>query len=369
MLITLLEGLRIFKRNIKVKLFGFEKFIGTDEEICKKIIDECWNGIYFSTTPKGGNYSFYSRDFGWCIDSLINLGYKKEVNKTLEYVMNVFEKNNGIYVSINSRGKPFNFPNKYSPDSVAYIFRSLRINKNKKLILRYRKFLNKEAKKFREICLTNEGMIKKEHFSGMRDYAIIKGSCYDMIMACMLDDEINKINRIFNREIIKNPFKSFNLKKILIENFWKDGFYEVTNNEFYGHNNVYPFFLQTFKNKKMLKKSLLLIQRKSLNNPIPLKYESENSKTKFIWQDMFVSGWEKKTCWTMLGMAYIDILSSIDKNKAKKHIMQYKELIEKNGFVEVYDELKPYSSFFYSSETKMLWASMYLYLKKKLYKN
>lgn len=362
------EGWRMFKRNIKVKFSGFEKVSGTDEEICKSIVDSCWTGKYFSTCPKNGHYGFYSRDFGWCTKSLINLGYKKEVDKTLEYALSIFEKHNGIFVSINTSGEPFNFPNIYSPDSVAYIFRSLRINANKKLIEKHKDFLNYEAKRFKDKCIDDSGMIKKEHFSGMRDYAIVKGSCYDMIMACMLNDEINKINRLMKKDIIKNPFKGFDLKKNLVEHFWnRNGFYDYKD-AVYGHNNVYPYFLEVITDKKMMESSLNTIQNAMLDSPIPLKYESNNKHTKFIWQEVFVKGWEKYTSWTMLGMAYIDVISKIDKKKAKEQLNKYKKLIEQYGFVEVYDGLKPYQSLFYASETRILWASMYLDLKKRLNK-
>ena len=362
------EGWRIFKRNIKIKFSGFEKFSGSDEEICRKIIDSCWNGRYFSTCPAGGHYGFYSRDFGWCVESLIRLGYKNEVDKTLDYALSIFEKDDGISVSINPSGKPFNFPNIYSPDSVAYIFRSLRISKNKVLILKYKDFLNTEAKRFCDTCIGDDGLIRKEHYSGMRDYAIINGSCYDMIMACMLDDEINKINKFMKKVLIKNPFYGLDLKKNLIYKFWNGKYFYDNDGVVYGHNNVYPYFLDVIREKKMMNSSLKAVHEVKLDDPLPLKYESDNKNTEFIWQEIFVNGWERHTSWTMLGMAYIDVLSRADKRKAISHIEQYKKLIEENGFVEVYDGLKPYQSLFYAAETRMLWAAMYLDLKKRLVK-
>ena len=116
----------------------------------------------------------------------------------------------------------------------------------------------------------------------------------------------------------------------------------------------------------MLKSSIKSIHEAQLDNPIPLKYESNNKHAKFIWHEIFVKGWEKHTSWTMLGMTYIDVLSKVDKKRAKTYIEQYKKLIEQYGFVEVYDGIKPYQSLFYASETRMLWASMYLDLKKRL---
>jgi hypothetical protein len=364
------EAWRIFKRNIHIKFNGIEKFTGTDTEICNNIIKSCYNPEkkYFQVSPgKKSNYAeFYSRDFGWCSESLINLGYEKEVINTLDYAFSIYQKNHGITVAIDPNGKPFNFPNIYSPDSVAYMFRSLRIAKNKDLIIRYAKFLNDEAKRFKKICIDESGMIMKKHFSGMRDYAIIEGSCYDMIMACMLDDEINNLNNFMKREVIKNPFNGFDLKKNLIKRFWNGKYFEDYHNVVYGHTNIYPYFLDIIKDKKMIQSSLKAIHEAGLNNPIPLKYESKNDHSKFIWNEIFVSGWEKHTSWTMLGMAYIDVLSRIDKNKAGEHFKQYKALIEKNGFIEVYDGVTPYSSPFYTTETRMIWAVMYIDLKKNL---
>jgi hypothetical protein len=236
------------------------------------------------------------------------------------------------------------------------------------LIETYQKLLNSEANKFKYLCIDYSGIIKKKQFSGMRDYAIVKGSCYDMIMACMLDDEINNINKIMKREIIKNPFKNMDLKSNLKKHFWNDKYFYDYKDAVYGHNNIYPYFLDVIRDDRMLKLSIKSIHEAQLDYPIPLKYESNNKHAKFIWHEIFVSGWEKHTSWTMLGMAYIDVLSRIDKKKAKLCIEQYKKLIEQYGFVEVYNGIKPYQSLFYASETRMLWASMYLDLKKRLNK-
>lgn len=368
MFVIISEGLRIFKRNIRIKFYGFEKVLGTDEEICKKIIDSCWNGKYFSTCPKGGNYAFYSRDFGMCCESLINLGYEDKVHKTLRYAMEIFKNNNGIYVSINPSGVPFNFPNMYSPDSTAYFFRSLRIAKAKSLILENKEFLNSEIKKFENIVIDQKkGIVKEEHFSGMRDHVIVKRSCYDMIMSCMLLNEIEIINKMMKKDILDNTLKKYSLKKNFIKYYWKGYFKNsITDDSITGHCNIFPYKFNIIENRGMLKQSIRKIKNARLDKPFPLKYES-TSKQKFVWQEFFVKGWESDTIWTFLAMPYIDILSRIDKKKAKDHLNQYKLLIEENGFVEVYDtNRRPYHSFFYSTETRMLWAAMYLDLKQKL---
>lgn len=364
------EGLRIFLRSGKISFSGFKKYSGTDEEICKNIIDRCYDKEkkFFRTSL--GNYpEFYSRDFGMCCELLSKSGYEDKVIKTLEYAMKNFDKSNKITVLITPDDKPINFPDIYSPDSVAYLFRSLRISDAEKLVIKHKEFLNKEIKKFEQTVIDG-GIVKKEHFSGMRDHAIVKSSTYDMIMACMLCDEIDKINKIMNKKILYNRLKKYDLKKNLIKHYWNGIYFKnsIDDDSFVSHNNVFPYWLDVIKDKKSLASSINEIQKRDLDKPFPLKYIAEKSDKGFVWQNIFVKNWETDKIWGFLGMPYIKILSSINKNKAKQHLKQYEGLIEKNGFVEVYDNYEPFKTFFFASDTDMIWACMYLELKNKIKK-
>ncbi|MGV8171468.1 MAG: hypothetical protein ACP5OA_02120 [Candidatus Woesearchaeota archaeon] len=365
------EGLRIFSRNIVVKIFGLEKYPGNDEDICREIIRSCYDykKKYFRTSA--GNYkAFYSRDFGWCVESLMRLGYTKEIHNTLEYALKCYSKNDEITVAISREGVAYNFPDIYSPDSTAYLFRSLRIVKSKKLINIYRKFLDKEIVRFEDNVIDKDsGMIKKEIFSGMRDYAICKASCYDMIMACMLCEEIEKINELMGKEFLRNTLKKYDLKKKLIKYYWTGTYFRdgLQTKLCSGHANVYPYLLDIITDKSMLKSSLRNIQRNNLDKPFPLKYGYDKN-TRFIPLEFFAKNWEKDTIWTMLGMAYIQILSKIDKKKAQDELIIYKKNVEySKGFIELYENTgKHYTSLFYTSDNSMLWAAIYLNLKNEL---
>ena len=379
MIDILREGINIFRRNILVKFFGLKKYSGTDKQICGKIIYSCYNKKMNLThisegcfNASSGNYRvFYSRDFGWCIESLLSLGYNKEVENTLKYVLEKYSEHNEITVAINSSGRCFNFPNSYSPDSIAYLFRCLRIFKSKTLILKYKKFLNSQISMFEERVLEFDGSLKNSNFSGMRDHTKNTRLCYDMIMCCMLCDEIDRINKLFGKNvvIINNILKKYNLKSKLIAQYWNSkGYFNDSVADTYcsGHSNVYPYFLDVISDKKMLKSSIKHIVQKGLDQPIPLKY-GYSKDTKFLWYDIFAHDWEKNTSWTMLGLAYIDIVSRVDRNLAKKYLLQYEEKINKHKcFIELYDKNKPYSSLFFVSDNSMLWASIYLNLKNKL---
>lgn len=365
------EGLRIFKRHLRVKRNGYEKFSGNDEDICRDIISKCWNGKYFQVSPNDGNYPlFYSRDFGMCCDSLIKLGYTDEVISTLNYALQSYKDNGYIALIISKEGKPFNFPDIYSPDGTAYLIRSLRLAGEMSLIIKNRNFLNQEIMHFEELVIDKDiGFIKNKNFCGMRDHAVVRRSCYDMIAACMLSDEIDRINLLSGRELLSNLLKKYKLRNTLLKNYWKEYFMNSASDpSITSHCNIFPYYLDVIDDIDMMVKSLAKIKHEKLDTPFPLKYENYNPKRKFILEEIFVSGWERNTLWGFLALPYIDLLSRIDMKEAKRCLKEYGKRIEQHGFVEVYtaDGTKPYSSSFYSAETAMLWASMYLELKKRI---
>jgi hypothetical protein len=365
------EGMKIFSRNIKVKIHGYKKYEGNDVEICTSVVNSCYDEKKQYFMSSNGNYKvFYSRDFGWCVQSLLNLGYKKQVNNTLRYAMLIYSDNRRFTVAINNKGQPFNFPDTYSPDSVAYMYRSLRIAKSNKLFLEHKKFLNEQLKVFESNVLTSEGLLQNKNFSGMRDHVKAYGLCYEMIIACMLCDEVDKINKMMGKNILDNVLKKYDLKKNLIKYYWNGNYFEDGLNDKYcsGHVNTYPYYLDIITDRKMLLRTFKSIQENGLDKPFPLKY-GYSKDTKYIWQDIFAHNWEKNTIWVMLGLTYINVLSRINKHSAKENLEQYRKLILKNkNFIEVYSGYEPYNSLFFSSDDSMLWASMYLDLKKRLNK-
>ncbi len=171
-------------------------------------------------------------------------------------------------------------------------------------------------------------------------------------------------------EILRNPLKKYALKKNFLKQYWNGSYFKnsVTDGTLTGHCNIFPYQLGVITDKKMMASSLQQIQRHKLNDPFPLKYECRAKKGTFIWQEFFVKDWEYDGVWSFLGMPYIKMLSRIDKTKARHELKKYQKLIEKHkGLIEVYDaQGTPYQSSFFSTETRMLWAAMYLDLKKRL---
>ncbi len=344
--IHILQGIRYFIASIKQKIKGPTKYKGTAEEICRQIVKNCWNGKYFQASTH--HYKeFWARDFGYCAESLVKLGYLKEVRQTLDYALAKYVET-GIKTTISREGIPFSFPNQYSPDSVALIIHALLIAKDKKLSQKYRNFLQKEIDTFSRIVLENGKVKRNTQFSGMRDYAIRDSSCYDHCMAILLAREAKKLGFRFDyteKQLVKT-----------LEDYWK-GYYcdDRNNTQPSGDANTLPYWLNTGKE---FNKTLKTVQEKGLDTPLPLSY---GSKEKMITEEILVPNWETTTTWPFLGFIWMKAVKKYSPKLEKKYKKDYARIIEKYGTLyEVYNKNKPYKSFFYHADEGMLWAAMYI---------
>lgn len=360
------EGLRMFKRRLRVGRKVFPRYKGNANKICEKIIDKCWNGEYIQTSAGHFN-GFYARDFGWCADYLLELGKKEWVKKTLDYALTKYKKT-GIKTAITPKGKPFDFPNKYCIDGVAYMFHVLRVLKDKELIEKHKFFLESEIYRFeKEAIDPKTGMVYKDrYYSSMKDCSLRTSSCYDNLMAAWLSEELDNL-KTFN-----NPLKKYRLKEKVKKHFWTGEYFKNDmdrNKTITGDSNIFPFWTKVVEDKKMMKKALESLEEGGLIRPFPLKYVHKPVKEhKMILVEKLAKNWEQDTVWSMMGMIYIDLMSKVNKKKAKGLLKKYKEKIEEyRNFLEVFDkEGKPYKSRFYICDDSMSWACMYLALAKRL---
>tara|TARA_Y100000034_G_scaffold110132_1_gene142018 strand:+ start:3230 stop:4333 length:1104 start_codon:yes stop_codon:yes gene_type:complete len=355
------EGIRFVYNSFKRKFIGYRKYDGNAEEICNQIVKNCWNGQFFKTGA--GNFNqFWSRDFGMCCESLIKLGYKNEVRKSLNYALGIFSKQRKITTQITPDGKALNFPC-YTPESIAYMVRNLRLLNDKVLIQKYITFIENEVNKAYKLSFDQDkGIIKKnKHFSEMRDHYIKKSSMYTNSMLFMLSNELNKLKLL-------NPFKGYNFKKIQKDFFWTGDYFldDLSGNvHVAGDANTFPFWTQNFTSKKMFKSCLNKIQENNLDKPWPLKYVQKDQKKKEMFlPEVFAPNYEGNTIWMHLGACFIKTIDMFDKNQAKKYLNQYKETIELNkNYMEVFNpDGTLYKTLFYTADESMLWSSIFLEL-------
>lgn len=372
--IYLSEGLRMLRRRVRVLFRGLKQYPGNADEIAKQIINDCYNkekNYFMVSSPNGHFCEFYCRDFGWCTEALINLGYKKEVLNTLEYALKIFDIHGRIEQSISPSGKAFTFPDKYSPDALAFLIRSLKLAKAGSLIKKYKPLLNKEIKRYYGLVIDKQtGLVRKDlTFSSMKDHALRQSSCYDNAITGMLANDLQEI------KVLDNPFRKYDYKNLVMKNFWnneKDGsgyfLDDLSGNKIIcGDANVIPFWAGLINDNDVLKKTIATLRKNCLDKPLPLKYAGKKFKEhEMISEEVLASGYERETCWAHVGFMYIKIVAGIDKKLAKEYLEKYKKEIERyKTFLELYSPSgKPFKTLLYYSDESMLWSANYLYLKK-----
>jgi hypothetical protein len=286
------RGLRMYKRSLKVKFKGFRQYSGSPEEICGAIVKGCWNGLYFQTS-RGHFSEFWTRDFGMCAGALINLGYKSEVLKTLDYALSKFSKSH-VATTISLRGRPVDFPT-YSVDSLPFLFRALKLAEAKDLIEKYETFLLAEINYYitkvfdKETC-----MVKKKHFSSIKDFAKRKSSTYDNSMLAMLKCDLHELN-------FYSPLHEFKIIAALRENLWNGKyFYDDINKKevVTGDANVFPFWTGAINSKEMFRSCLEQMKKHNLDKPFPLRYSSSRKKvSKTILTEVLAGSYERDSAW------------------------------------------------------------------------
>ena len=351
-MIPIREGLSKIRRSFHVRAHGFKQYKGDAKQICKQIVQDCWNGTYFQTSA--GHFSeFWSRDFGWCVDSLLKLGYRNEVLKTLDYALRAFERAGKVTTTILPNGKPYDFF-RFAPDSLPFILRSLNAANAKHLITKYRQFLQQQLIDYERIVIDpKNGLVRDRKFSSMRDGIYRHRSAYDTAMVGMLARESDKAGLVHGLP---------SMKKILLKHYWTGSHFR---DDLSGKTRVtsdaqlFPFWTGVINDKEMMKKAFHAVNKAGLDSPFPLKYVSHRVVADELIQRLFVPNYEGDTIWAHQGMLYIQLLKQVNPECAKQHIQKYKELVENYGtFLEVYepDGSLPYQSLFYAADEAMLWA-------------
>lgn len=356
------EAVRMFQRRISVARNGFNCYAGTPEQVCRQIISDCWNNTFFQVST--GHFSlFYMRDFGMCVEALLKRGYKKEVQKTLQFALCVYSRENRITTTIAKTGKAFDVFS-YAPDSLAFLLYSLRVSKNRELVEMYRPFLELQLSHFYNIVFDEENIVQKRNFSSIKDHAKRKITCYDSCCVAVVarEAEILGLNNFF---VDNHSYQK--IKQKIEKMFWTgDYFKESCDSDIVSADaNTFPYWFGIFTEKTMIKKSIATIQKEKLDQPFPLKYTSFVPSNFFFPLTLVAPNYEGNSIWAHLGLCYIDVVASVDKKLAKKYVLQYKEKIKQHkNFLEMYNpDGEPYTSLFYYADTGMLWCSKWLALK------
>lgn len=360
---------RVVSRRIKRSFKPIKEYDGDFNDIIHTIVKECYYDDFFHVS-NGHFRSFFTRDFCFVAKHLINLGYKKEVYKTIDFAFNQFMKKGRITTTITKFGRiyiAYDLPT-YGIDSIAFFLKTIEDSKykldNEKL-----DFIQKNLSLLERRYLDEKGLPKRSlHFSSIRDLSIRRQSCYDLTMLAYIQKWIKnkwiKKNRPFNLS-----FKSkVNYKDYILKEYWNNEFFynDIEKNKvFTSDSNLFLFWLDILNERTYFDKINRKIKKLKLDQPLPLKYNIKESmdKINFRFDEFLMRGYERDVIWIHLGLIYIDVLIKFKEYKqANEYLKKMKELTEKyKNFVEVLVDVdKPFKSLFYFCDESLIWGASFL---------
>ncbi|MFW6026148.1 MAG: hypothetical protein ACOCRX_07380 [Candidatus Woesearchaeota archaeon] len=375
----------MFKRKIFVNSLKKKRKDLSVKEILKSSIDKNFDKFF---SPGLGHFEdFYIRDFGWVVDSLIYLGYEKEVKKTLDFVLKSYVENNRITTSITKKGKVYDFPN-YAMDSLPYFIYS--INKaNYKLSKTEKNFIKSQLDYYYQ-NITEEGLVdSNKSFSSMADHKVRNSSFYSNCMHYLLTKELKKLN-------IKPKFKLDYLSDLLKDKFWSGSYYydDLSGKNYFSSDaQIFPYWVGLDKSPERLKKIIKIINKNDINKPLALSYHKDilfedyslfehilnmfrkTNMPKYHAESIFCYRYETDPIWTLLSINYFQILSMMYErggddfflDQLNIEVDKFKKIIKKyNTLYELYEkDSKPFKSLFYLSEPDMIWGAKILEVIEK----
>ncbi len=362
------EGKRIFKRRRSQK--EHHKFNGDPKEIVAKVVNKCWNGRYFQASL--GNFtSFYIRDFGMSVESLIHMKYEKQVVQTVEFALNTYARYRKVTTTITPEGVPIDIFD-YACDSLPYLIKSIRVARAFHIAREYIDFLNNMIDDYyKKVFDTEKNIVyENKHFSSMKDNHKRKSSMYDNCCVALLSMEIEKLKPRLN---LNNPFKHWNSRKALKDRFWVGTHFldDISRHHYISADaNIVPYLFEIFNDRDMMESSINTIISEGLDSPIPAKYTKKPIKekeNKLI--SLFAKNYQGDTCWTNVGMLLMQVTAKRNRILLRKHIDIFLEMLEKHrNFLEVFDsDGNPYKTYFYMYDEGMLWSSIFYRILDEYY--
>lgn len=368
MLLQIKEGLRFFKRARHVKKAGFKNYQGDAKEICRQVIEDCYDREkkYFRVSP-GHFCEYYVRDFALCCEALLELGYAEEIEYTLRFALERFVKHGNITTAINPQGVPFDYFMPSGPESIALFLYTFTHTKNHDLATENKEFLQKQVDRVLHMMDSKTLLPRTDkHYSTIRDQAMRKSSCYDAVMIAVVAREAKELGLQF-------PYTEEQITDRIIETYWNGTyFFQDLNKQdiIEGDANVFPFWTEIITEPEKIEQAMTAIQAAGLDKPFPLRYVSaldkKREKVGLHFANLFAPDYETDSIWMHLGLAYIRVMNDYNPKLAAKYLRMYEELITQHKtFLEVYDTSgKPLKRMFYISDEAMLWCANWLAMQK-----
>jgi hypothetical protein len=359
--VLLAAGVNVSVRSLFRALWGWKRYHGSVEAICRSVIDDCWTGRYFAGSA-GHFKQFWTRDLAMCTPALCRLGYRDKVIESWAWGLERFERRGKITTTIfNGR-----FPRDvyaYACDSLPMTLFALRELGADHLVARHAALFAREIDRFYTTVFDGDlGMARSDgYFSGPRDCMTGRSTVFANTMIALLGELLD------GKPDLPNPLRGHSVKQRLLQHHWTGThFRDALCRELpSGDGNVWPFFFGVFDDPAMRKSAFTTLEERGLTSPVPLRYfERRLPDSELPIPKMFTPNYQGDPSWMQLGAIYLGLLADVDRPKMVEHRARVAAMIERDrNYLEVYTtDGKPYSgrAMFYYADEGMIWASLFL---------
>jgi hypothetical protein len=354
-------GVRIAGKSIVRRAFGWKRHQGTAQEICRAVVDRCWNGRYFAGSA--GHFSqFWTRDLAMCTPALCRLGLGDKVRASWAWGLERFARGGRITTTI--------FGNRprdvyaFGCDSLPLLLHALREGDAWHLVQQHRDFLAHEVQRYLNIVFDPDADLARAsgYFSGPRDCVTGRSTVFANTMLLLLQRLLEE-----SEGLLPNPLKGHDVRGQVLSQHWTGRYFRDSLCRAIpsGDANVYPYFFGAFSDAGMRRQSLATLEERGFTRPIPLRYfERRDPSSELPVPRFFTPNYQGDPSWMQLCPAYLQVLRADDAAAMVRERDRVAALIERDGsYLELYTtEGQPYRGrgWLYFADEAMIWASMFL---------
>ncbi len=354
-------GVAVGARSLKRALFGWKRYPGSVEAICRAVLEDCWRGTFLAGSA-GHFRQFWTRDLAMCTPALCRLGLRDRVVQSWEWGLERFEAAGRITTTIFARRFPRDVY-AYACDSLPMLLFGLEAAGAAHLIQRHRALLSREVARFYEKVFDPDlGLARPDgYFSGPRDCMTGRSTVFANTMIALLGRMLDRIDGL------PRPLAGHDIAPAMRRQYWTgDAFRDSLCRTFpSGDANVWPFFFGIFEDREMWRRAFALLEAQGFTSPVPLRYfprrlpDAELSVPR-----VFTPNYQGDPSWTQLGPVYLQLLREIDRPRMEQHRANMAAFIERDrNYLELYNtDGSPYRgrALLYHADEGMIWSAMFL---------
>ncbi|MDF1662567.1 MAG: hypothetical protein P1V97_12400 [Planctomycetota bacterium] len=311
---------------------------GSASEICKTIVETCWNGDFFCAA-KSEPGLFSMRVFAFAIKDLIALGHHDRCQQTVEWALDHYVRRGRItpYVSAEAGAVE---PYGYSSDALPFLFHTLKELGQSSLRGPYQALIDREILLYKEALIetASQDLRVERFFDSFKNSLHFPGSCYSHCMVAWCSELLTTLEW-------DNPLKDFELKATVNHWFWIGKFFRNHHSSLNdpllsADANFWPFWCELSEDRAVrLAKCVEALHDEGLDEPFPLKYHRERLSEREL------QPWRRDapnihgdSIGTVLLAPWIELVHEVKPERALRYLTQIKGRLEQDGnLYEAYD--------------------------------